>query len=423
MFEYNDGMRRVIFHVDVNSAFLSWEAVYRLNVRKEKQDLRTTPSAVGGDMAKRRGIILAKSLPAKKYGIKTGETIVEAKKKCPNLLLVPPNHALYKKASSAMMEILKEYSPQVEQFSVDEAFLDMTGMEGLFGEPLEAANAIRERIRDTLGFTVNIGISSNKLLAKMASDFEKPDKVHTLFPEEIQEKMWPMPVGELFLVGRATEKKLAQLGIRTIGELARTDVKIIKAHLKKHGEVVWEFANGRDVSVVESVDAVSENKGYGNSTTIAFDVTDRETACLVLLSLAETVAARLRKHSKKAELISVTIKNSELHSVSHQAVLPVPSDITFEIYRMACQLFDELWDGSPIRLLGVHAGKLGESAARQISIFDKTDYEKLERLDAALDAIRLRHGNDSIMRASFLKSPVEHMPGKESREKKKTEEN
>ena len=250
----------------------------------------------------------------------------------------------------------------------------------------------------------------------MASDFEKPDKVHTLFPEEIEEKMWPMPVGDLYLVGQATEKKLAQLGIRTIGDLARMDVKVLRTHLKKHGEIVWEFANGRDVSVVETEPA--EYKGYGNSTTIAFDVTDRDTAVQVLLSLSETVAARLRKHGKKAELISVSIKDNNLHTVSHQEVLEVPSDITYEIYMAACRLFDELWDGSPIRLLGIRAEKVGETAARQLNIFDRTDYEKLERLDAALDAIRMRHGKDSVMRASFLNSPFDHMTGKGTREKK-----
>lgn len=409
-------MKQIVFHVDVNSAFLSWEAAERLKLDADAADLRAIPAAVGGDMAKRHGVILAKSVPAKKYGVRTGESIVEAKRKCPNLMIVPPNHALYSQRSKALMDILKEYSPQVEQFSVDEAFLDMTGMEALFGEPVKAAYKIKDRIREELGFTVNIGISTNKLLAKMASDFEKPDKVHTLFPEEIEEKMWPMPVGDLYLVGQATEKKLAQLGIRTIGDLARMDVKVLRTHLKKHGEIVWEFANGRDVSVVETEPA--ENKGYGNSTTIAFDVTDRDTAVQVLLSLSETVAARLRKHGKKAELISVSIKDNNLHTVSHQEVLEVPSDITYEIYMAACRLFDELWDGSPIRLLGIRAEKVGETAARQLNIFDRTDYEKLERLDAALDAIRMRHGKDSVMRASFLNSPFDHMTGKGTREKK-----
>ncbi len=401
--------------MDVNSAFLSWEAAYRLTHLGGTLDLRTIPSAVGGDMEKRRGIILAKSLPAKKYGVRTGESIVEAKGKCPELMLVSPHYGLYERASAALMKILREYSPKVEPFSIDEAFLDMTGTERLFGSPQTAAEALRDRIRDTLGFTVNIGVSSNKLLAKMASDFEKPDKVHTLFPEEIPEKMWPMPVRELFFVGRATEKKLEKLGILTIGQLANTDVKILTAHLKKHGEIIWEFANGRDVSLVETEPA--ENKGYGNSTTIAFDVADRETARLVLLSLAETVAARLRKHGKKAELVSVSIKNNELHTVSHQTVLAVPSDITDEIYGAACCLFNELWDGSPIRHLGIHTGRLKEGQARQLNIFDQTDYEKLEKLDAALDAIRNRHGKDAVMRASFLKSPLDHMSGGISREK------
>ena len=402
--------------MDVNSAVLSWEAVYRLKHLGGTLDLRTIPSAVGGDMAKRRGIILAKSLPAKKYGVRTGETVVEAKKKCPELMLVAPHYGLYERSSAALIKILKEYSPQVEQFSVDEAFLDMTGMERLFGEPREAAAALKDRIREELGFTVNIGVSSNKLLAKMASDFEKPDKVHTLFPEEIQEKMWHLPVRELFLVGSATERKLNHLGIETIGELACTDVRILKAHLKKHGEVIWAFANGRDAGLVEA--EPPENKGYGNSTTIAFDVTDRETARRVLLSLAETVAARLRKHGKKAELVSVSIKDSGLHTVSHQTVLPAASDITMEIYTAACRLFDELWDGAPIRHLGIHTGRLGEGEARQLNIFDGTDYEKLEKLDAALDNIRKRHGQDAVMRASFLKSSLDHMAGGITRERR-----
>lgn len=402
--------------MDVNSAFLSWEAVYRLEHLGGTLDLRTIPSAVGGDMAKRHGIILAKSPAAKKYGVRTGESIVEAKRKCPELLLVPPHYGLYERASGALMELLKEYSPQVEPFSIDEAFLDMTGAEALFGEPVEAGNALKDRIRRELGFTVNIGISTNKMLAKMASDFEKPDKVHTLFPEEIEEKMWPMPVRELFLVGQATEKKLAQLGIRTIGQLARTDVGLLHAHLKKHGEVIWEFANGHDVSLVEA--EPQDNKGYGNSTTIAFDVTDAQTAKHVLLALSETVAARLRKHGKKAELISVEIKGNDLQTVSHQTLLPAPSDITYEIHQATCRLFDELWDESPIRLLGVRAGRLGDGEARQLNIFDRTDYEKLERLDAALDYIRKRHGQDAVMRASFLDSPIDHMSGGISREKR-----
>ncbi len=244
--------KRVIFHIDVNSAYLSWEAAYRLHHLGGRQDLREQVSAVGGDTALRHGIILAKSIPAKRYGIQTGETIVEALRKYPDLILVPPNYGLYEKCSAAFMDILRQYSPDVEQYSVDEAFVDMSGTEGLWGGAERAAERIRDQIRDTLGFTVNIGIAENKLLAKMASDFQKPDRVHTLWKDEIQEKMWRLPVSDLFFVGRATAKKLFNLGIRTVGELAHVDPVLLKLHLKKHGEVIWAFANGMDVSVVQS---------------------------------------------------------------------------------------------------------------------------------------------------------------------------
>lgn len=412
------GLDQVVFHIDVNSAFLSWEAVYRLRHLGGAKDLRGEIAAVGGDMAKRRGIILAKSLEAKKFGVRTGEPITDALKKCPQLIIVPPHYNLYQQSSKAFMEILREYSPDVEQYSIDEAFIDMTGMEALFGPPEQAAETIRRRIHGELGFTVNIGVSSNKLLAKMASDFKKPNLVHTLFPEEIDKKMWPLPVGDLFFVGQVTVNKLARLGIRTIGDLAKADLAILRQHLKKHGEVIWNFANGRDTGVVEA--EAPENKGYGNSTTVEFDVTDPDTAKMVLLSLSETLAARLRKDHVKAGLVSVAIKSFRLQTVSHQTVLKAPTNITTEIHSAACGLFDELWDGTPIRHLGVHTGKIQEEeCARQLDIFDSTDYERMERMDQAVDAIRAKFGDDAIMRASFLKkTKMDHMAGGISREKK-----
>ncbi len=393
---------RVIFHIDVNSAFLSWEAVYRLRCMGESLDLRDIPSAVGGEMAKRHGVILAKSTPAKKYNVRTGEPIVDALRKCPNLVIVEPNRELYARNSRALMEILRKYSDAVEQFSIDEAFVDMTGTELLFGKPLEAAYTMRDEIYERLGFTVNVGISSNKLLAKMAGEFEKPNKVHTLFPEEIREKMWPLPVRELFLVGGASEQKLKSLGINTIGELAQADPSMLRAALKKHGEAIWNFANGRDVALVEA--EPSDNKGYGNSVTIAFDVTDGDTAKNILLSLSETVGRRLRRDEVWIETVSVTIRYFDLKRTSHQCVLEHTTNITDEIYRAACRLFDELWDGTPIRLLGVQTGKVTrEGENRQLSLFDDTDYEKLEKLDRAMDSIRERFGPDAVRRASFLK--------------------
>lgn len=403
-------MESVIFHIDVNSAFLSWEAVYRLAHKGGKQDLREIASAVGGDMKMRRGIILAKSIPAKKYGIKTGETIPEALRKCPNLVMVPPDYSLYEKCSAAFMSILREYSDVVEQYSIDEAFVDMTACIRLFGQPEEAAGRIKDHIRDRLGFTVNVGVSSNKLLAKMASDFKKPDMVHTLYPEEIPKKMWPLPVSDLFFVGRATTKKLFDLGIKTIGELAAADPVWLKSILKKQGEVIWGFANGVDVSPVP--EQPPANKSYGNSTTTPYDVTDVETADRVLLALAETVGNRLRTDNVQIAAVAVGIRYADLSYVSHQMALKTATNLTWEIYRAACRLFLELWNHEPIRHLGIHTGRVkDDDFFRQATFFDEVDYEKLERMDKTVDALRRRYGTDSVMRAAFLRQPIDHMSG------------
>lgn len=396
---------RLIFHVDVNSAFLSWEAVDRLKNPEQfpeiTVDLRTIPSAVGGDRSKRRGIILAKSIPAKKYRVQTGEPITDALKKCPNLLIVPSRHDLYRQYSKAFISVLERYSDKIEQCSIDECFIDMTGTEKLFGPPVDAATRIKDEIYHELGFTVNVGISTNKLLAKMASDFKKPNLVHTLFPYEIQGKMWGLPVRDLFLVGKSTERTLQTLGICTIGDLAKTDVEVLKGALKKQGEAVWKFANGEGMSVVEPEPA--DNKSYGNATTIAFDVSDEETAYMVLMSLAETVGGRLRHDGAKAEVVSVNIKYSDLSKVSHQCELMHATNITNEIIEAACRLFDELWDGRPIRLLGIQTSHISHAGSgRQLSLFDDGSYEKFEKLDRAMDSIRDRFGAGAVKRASLL---------------------
>lgn len=408
-------MKTVIFHIDVNAAFLSWEAVYRLYHKGGTEDLREIPSAVAGDAGLRRGIILAKSIAAKRYDIKTGESIPEAKRKCPGLTLVPPNYNLYERCSAAFIQILREYSDVVEQYSIDEAYVDMSASCRLFGEPERAAEMIKDRIYRELGFTVNVGVSENKLLAKMASDFRKPDRVHTLWKEEIQKKMWPLPVPELFFVGRATAQKLLSVGIRTIGELAQADPAYMKSILKKQGEIVWAFANGLDFSPVLA--QAPANKGYGNSTTIPFDVTDVTTAKKVLLALSETVAARLRADGVQISVIAVGIKSADFSYRSHQRVLAFSTNITLEIYQAACALFDELWDKKPIRHLGVHtSGVCRENFSRQMNLLDSQDYEKLMRMDAAVDAVRERFGADALMRAAFLNQPIDHMSGGISRE-------
>lgn len=395
-------MANIIFHIDVNSAYLSWTAVERLKKGdKDTLDIRTVPSIIGGDISRRRGVVLAKSIPAKKYGIVTGEPVVDAFKKCPGLRSFAPDHKLYARYSQNMIRLLEEYSPSISQYSIDECFMEYVPLPGA-NSPAEAACRIKDRIRDTFGFTVNIGISSNRLLAKMASDFKKPDLVHTLFPEEIPKKMWPLPVEDLFMVGRSSAARLRLLGIRTIGDLAHTDPEILTSHLKTHGKVIWEYANGIEHTSIDTR-SKTEAKGIGNSTTISFDVTDRETARYFLMELAESVSRRLRQHHVLAGTISVEIKYSTFESVSHQTRLLTPENTTNAIYKTACRLFDELWKGGPIRLLGIRTANLSSDDIQQLSIFDHPETEKQKKLDTALDAIRQKYGSQSIVRASQLK--------------------
>lgn len=402
-------MSKLIFHIDVNSAYLSWEAAYRLQ-HGQKVDLRLIPSVVGGDESSRHGIVLAKSIPAKKYGIKTGETLYDARRKCPELVVVPPNYWLYMQCSSAMHEILNEYTPIIQRFSVDESFLDFSDMENLYPDYIELAESIKERIKNELGFTVNIGISNNKLLAKMASDFKKPDKIHTLFPHEKKEKMWPLPVEDLFMVGRATARKLHKLNINTIGDLANYDVNILKNILKSHGEVIWNYANGIDKSQVRKSSYI-EMKGIGNSTTIPFDVEDRETAHKILLSLCETVTMRLRNSENCCRVVSVSIKGSDLITYSREKKLSTATDSTRKIYEVSCFLFDSAWRGNPIRHLGVRITDFCNNDFYQFSMLDSFDYDKDRKLNKAIDKIRLKYGNDAVIRSCFLHSGLKSMCG------------
>lgn len=400
--------KRFIFHIDVNSAYLSWEACHRLQ-HGDSLDLRAVPSAIGGDPQARHGIILAKSIPAKKYKIETGETLFSARRKCPHLLIVSPDYNLYRQCSLALKELLQRYSPLIQQYSVDEFFLDFTGMVQLLGDPVETAYRIKDEVKQKLGFTVNIGISSNKLLAKMASELQKPDKVHTIFPEEIPAKMWILPVEELFGVGRATSRKLRDRGVRTIGELAAENPEDLKRYLKSYGLLLWNYAHGREDSPVRYHDSIPV-KGMGNSTTIPFDVEDKETAELVLLSLAETVGRRLRQDNFCASLISVSLKTSTFLYYSHQRKLYLPTDCTSVIHQTACQLLSELWQGEPIRHLGLHSSELCSNQFFQPSLFEK-DIERQRRIDQAVDTIRLKYGARSVFRSAFLDSGLKPLSG------------
>lgn len=405
--------QRVIFHVDANSAFLSWSAAYRVKVLGEPEDLRDVPSVVAGDKASRHGIILAKSTPAKAYGIQTGESLFQALEKCPDLRVVPPDYSLYVEASRHFVTMLRQFSPCVEQYSIDEAWVDMTGTEKLWGSPRLAAETMRRRIWEELGFTVNVGISSNKLLAKMAGDLEKPNKVITLFPEEMERKMWPLPVRDLFLVGAATERKLKMYGIYTIGDLAKADVGLLRRRLGKHGETIWHFANGRNADLVISEPV--ENKGYGNSVTTASDVVTFQQAHQVLLSLCETVASRMRQDGKCGSCISVHLRTNGFQHCSHQRLLHGATNITTEIFEAACKVFDEAWDGvTPLRQLGVQVTRLSREPYQQFDLFSGVSprrYERKLRLDETVDALRDKFGEDIIIRAKFAQDPSGHLSG------------
>lgn len=401
-------MERVIFHVDVNSAFLSWSAAYRLCVLGETLDLREIPSAVAGDRETRQGVILAKSQPAKKCGVQTGEPIYRALQKCPNLKLVPPDYGMYVEASRHFTALLRQVAPVVEQYSIDEAWADMSGTEGLYGSPVAAAEMLRQKISDELGFTVNIGISSNKLLAKMAGDFEKPNKVHTLFPWEIERKLWTLPVRELFMVGAATERKLHLLGIDTIGQLAHADPDMLVRKLGKPGLMLWHSANGRYSDILQPVP--DANKGYSNATTLAQDVTDAAHAYRVLLSLCETVAMRMRRDGVSARRVAVHLRTAEFVDFSHQTTLQNITDSTEELFQTACRVFDAAWDGkTPLRQLGVQVSRLEERGARQYDLFSVAEggsYERRAKLDNTVDDLREKYGEGIVRRARFVGEEV-----------------
>ena len=340
--------------------------------------------------------------------------MASALRKCPTLVMEPPDHKLYSRYSHAMMELLREFSPDLEQVSIDECYMDFTPIAHLYSSPEAAAALIRDRIFQELQFTVNVGISNTKVLAKMASDFEKPGKVHTLYPEEIADKMWPLPVSELFMVGRRSADKLMGFGIRTIGDLANADPNFLTAHFKSHGRLMWEFANGIDSSPV--VSERQEAKGIGNSTTLSEDVEDPDKAKGILLALAESVSGGLRKAGQLAGTITVEIKYADFTKASHQTQTLSPCSTTNDIFQLSCALFDALWDGRPIRLLGIRSSKLvSVEEPVQLSIFDMElpakkeevaakapSPEKLKKLDAAMDSIRQKYGKDAIKRGRFL---------------------
>lgn len=412
-------MEPLFFHIDVNSAFLSWTALERLE-QGDLQDLRLIPSIIGGDQKTRHGIVLAKSIPAKAYHIQTGEPVAKALEKCPTLTIAAPDHSMYQKRSHMLMDYLHSITPDIEQASIDECYIDFSGIICQYPSAIVAAQQIKDTIHKRFGFTVNIGISDCKVLAKMASDFQKPNLIHTLYRNEIKEKMWPLPVSSLFMCGKSSVDELRKLEILTIGDLACANPDIISLHLKSHGRLLWEFANGIDNSKVQTVRP--DAKGIGNSTTLTKDAEDTATIHKVLLSLADSVSSRMRAADSLAYMISVEVKYNTFTKNSHQTTLSVPTNTSDTIYRTACRLFDELWDGTPVRLLGIRCSKLtAPSEPVQMSLLDYNigtendtsaelgintsvvNEEKNKKLDSALDSIRKRYGSTAVIRGSMLK--------------------
>lgn len=391
-------MDKTLFHIDVNSAFLSWSCL-----KENRMDALQVPSVVGGDPQSRRGIVLAKSPAAKARGIVTGESLQSALQKCPSLLVFSPDYEFYTLCSRQLFALLSTYSDRLEVFSIDECFLDYTGMERLFGPPLEAAKHIQTHIYQTLGFTVNIGIGPNKLLAKMAGELEKPNKIHTLFPEEIPQKLWPLPVEALFLVGKRTAPKLKRLGIFTIGDLAMADVSLLKMELKSFGLVLKNYANGIADDTVSSAQKEAPAKSVSHATTTPKDITTRQDAQLVLLALSQTVARRLRHQQQFATQLTVTLKDTSFENQSHQRPLSFATNATKPIYEAALMVFDQMWNHTPLRQLGLRAGQLTQEPLQQLSLWNSNDIRR-QRADAMADRLNAQYGPSTVFPAALLGS-------------------
>ena len=392
-------MRRVIFHIDVNSAFLSWSAVKLL--QEGQADIRLVPSVVSGDPSDRRSIITAASIPAKKLGIKTAQPVSMALRSCPSLVIVRGDWDWYKRCSHGFIEICRSYSPVLQQFSIDECFIDMTFR--LAGrDPVEVATQLKEQIKQTLGFTVNVGVGSNKLLAKMASDFEKPDKVHTLWEDEVPQKMWPLQVRDLLWVGKKTEARLVANGIRTIGDLAKLGLGSLSQLVgQKFALQLHENANGHDDSPVET--ETSEAKSYSAERTFREDLSDPKDIDRALFNVACIVAHRIRKDHFRASTVSVFVKYKDFSVSQKQCQLAQPTDITALILADARRILAEAWDGvTPIRQVGLGVSKLTHEAAEQMSLFEDPKMDFYREWDRQYDAKHTREGRMS--REEFDKS-------------------
>ena len=397
-------MERIIFHIDVNNAFLSWTALDLLN-QGYQYDIRDSYAAIGGDEKSRRGIVLAKSPKAKKCGVVTGETLYMARKKCPAIRFYPPNYKWYQYNSNALFQLLSQYSPDIEVASIDECYLDYGKVKKLYGDEYEFAKKIQKEILDTLGFTVNIGIANSKLCAKMASDFSKPYKIHTLYQNEIKEKMFPLPIDDLFGIGKQTSMKLHQLNIHTISDLAHADPTYLYKYFKNSATKMIEWANGVDDS--EVISEAVERKGISNTTTLPKDMNTTEEIFPILHAISENVSLSRRKKNKYASVIAVIFKDKFFKSYTHQRKLENPTCSTTEIFEVSKELFLEGWKRDPIRLIGIRLDQLTDHVTYQASLFE--DFEEKrgnETLDFVVDEIKQKFGDKAIGKASLIENHI-----------------
>lgn len=397
-------MDNIIMHIDVNNAFLSWSAIDLLNNGYDI-DIRNIEAIIGGDEKMRHGIVLAKSMPAKRKGVKTAETLRDAKRKCPNLSIYPPNYKWYQYMSDSLFKLISNYTPDIEKLSIDECFIDYTKVKKLYGDPIKFAYRLKKEIKSKLGFTVNIGIANNKLCAKMASDFLKPDRVHTLFSDEVVNKMYPLPIEELYGVGKSSSKKLRELKINTIGDLARTNPEYLSKYFKNQAIKMIQSARGIDNSIV--VSERPESTSISNSTTTNYNLTTIEEINKVLFSLVENVCISLRSSNRYAYVIGVQLKDKFFKSYSHQQKLKNATNSTSEVYEISKKLAKEMWNEEGIRLVGVSLSNLVNDNNHQISLFeDINKKESNQKLDEVVDKLKKTYGNKIINKASLLDNKI-----------------
>lgn len=390
---------RIVFHIDVNNAFLSWTAV-KLLKEGYGEDIRKIPSVIGGNEKERKGIVLAKSPIAKKHNIVTAETLYQARKKCPNLKVFTPDYNWYIEKSKELFEYLSQYSPSMEQFSIDECFIDMTGTKYLYKNYLELAHYIKDDIKTKFGYTVNIGIGNNKLCAKIASDFEKPDKVHTLLKDEIVQKLWPLDVGDLLFVGRKTKEELNKLSIYTVEDLAKTDIKVLKRHFKGQAEYLKNASYGIDESRIE--EKKTKSKSISVSETLIYDCTNEDKLEELLFAFVEKTTRTLRTKKQYAKTIAVIFKNNKFETYSAQEKLERPSNSITEIYKIAISIFRKNYKKDPVRLLGFRLTDLTEQNDYQMSLFDKEETKKSsDTVQTTIDNINKKFGKSIVAPASI----------------------